>query len=163
MMSMFENDQYRWRETYFVLFDSSKRPALKQVKQALSGINDRYMLTNLTADDQGRFDSLTVLSPDDFAALDISYLAGEEVTEQAAEWAQEMTAIGCRKEDRRRLDQLARFDGRFDVLHFEQLTDFDAEDELDEVLDPSALLLVLEALARLTDGVALDPQSGTVF
>lgn len=163
MMSMFENDQYRWRETYFVLFDSANRPTLKQVKQKLTALSDRYMLTNLTADDHGRVESLTVLSPDDFAALDISFLSGEEVTEQATEWAQEMTAVGCRKEDRSRLDKLGHFDGRFDVLHFEQITDFDIDDGLDEVLDPSALLLVLEALAKLTDGLALDPQSGTIF
>ena len=31
------------------------------------------------------------------------------------------------------------------------------------MLDPSALLIVLETLAKLTGGVAVDPQSGTVL
>ena len=34
-MSMFENDQYRWRETYFVLFESAKRPKLKTLVKKL--------------------------------------------------------------------------------------------------------------------------------
>ena len=37
--------------------------------------------------------------------------------------------------------------------------DEDAEDE--EMLDPSTLLVVLGALAKLTGGVAIDPQAGT--
>jgi hypothetical protein len=55
-------------------------------------------------------------------------------------------------------------DARFDVLHFEQVPEFDSEDEeLDEMLDPTALLLVLNALARIADGVAIDPQAGAVL
>ena len=48
------------------------------------------------------------------------------------------------------------------MLHFEQVPE-DVEDEAedDEMLDPSALLVVLGALAKLTGGVAVDPQAGT--
>jgi len=31
-MSTFERDEYKWRETYFVLFDAAKRPSLQQVE-----------------------------------------------------------------------------------------------------------------------------------
>jgi hypothetical protein len=158
---MFENDQYRWRETYFVLFASSKRPTLDRLQQTLTRLNTRFTLTNLSADQSGRFESLTVLSPDDFSALDVSYLEGDEVVEQAAELAEEMETTDCRAEERARLDRLRRCDGRFDVLHFEQLVKFDDEDEPDDMLDPSALLVVLEALANETDGIAVDPQAGT--
>ena len=37
------------------------------------------------------------------------------------------------------------------------------EDQTDELLDPSALLAVLEALAKITGGIAVDPQSGTIL
>lgn len=158
-MSMFENEQYRWRETYFVMFDAQKRPTLKQVQRALSGLSCRLTLTNLSADEQGDFESLTVLSPDDFAALDVCYLAGDEVTEQAAVLFQDMKAPACSKGERARLERLRHCDGRFDVLHFEQVADVD--DEPDEMLDPSTLLIVLEALVGLTDGIAVDPQAGT--
>ncbi len=62
---------------------------------------------------------------------------------------------------RDKLKQLPQFDARFDVLHFEQIALED--DDEDELLDPGSLLLVLSALARLTKGVALDPQSGAVL
>lgn len=159
-MSMFENDQFRWRETYFVLFDSSKRPGLEQVHQSLSGLDDRFTLTNLASDDDGSFESITVLAPDNFAALDICYIEGEEVEEQREGLIREMQTGGCQAGDPRRLEVLRRCDARFDVLHFEQVAEADGA-EPDEMLDPSALLVVLEGLARLTDGVAIDPQAGT--
>ena len=158
-MSMFENNQYRWRETYFVMFDAVKRPSLKEVHKALSALSKHYVLTNLSAEDTGEFDSLTVLSPEDFAALDICYTGGAEVIEQAEDLIEEMDPANCSAEA---LGKIQRADSRFDVLHFEQVSEADDDpDELDEMLDPSALLLVLEALATITDGVAIDPQGGT--
>ncbi len=82
------------------------------------------------------------------------------MTEQAAELAKDLASPDCEAADRARLERLRRSDGRFDVLHFEQVVAAD-EDDADGMLDPSTLLVVLEALARLTDGVAVDPQSGT--
>jgi hypothetical protein len=61
-------------------------------------------------------------------------------------------------------ERIKKYDGRFDVLHFEQVLEQTGEDaEEEEMLDPSALLVVLGALARLTGGVAIDPQAGTFF
>ncbi len=79
-MSMFEDSRYRWRETYFVLFKASDRPTLKKVQHALAKLDERYEITNSTEDDEGRFESLTLISPDDFAALDICYTEGEAST-----------------------------------------------------------------------------------
>lgn len=163
-MSMFESSQYRWRETYFVVFPSAKRPKLKKIKQTLEALSDGFVLTNLGADDQGRFESLSLLSPDDFAALDIAYVEGEEVIEQRAALADELRKTYTGDDERRRVETIATADARFDVLHFEQLVD-DEDDELsqEEMLDPSALLVVLQALAEMTGGVAVDPQAGTLL
>ncbi|MEN6452488.1 MAG: hypothetical protein ABFC96_18520 [Thermoguttaceae bacterium] len=160
-MSLFEDSHYRWRETYFVLFEAKRRPSLTSVAKTLSAINKRYELVNPNADERGRIDSLTLISPDDFAALDICYTGGEEVTEQAAVLIDDLKKGGV---DNPPVpwEQIKRYEGRFDVLHFERVPD-DVGDELDEeeMLDPSALFVVLEALARLTGGVAIDPQAGT--
>jgi hypothetical protein len=162
-MSMFENDQYRWRETYFVLFESAKRPALKVVRKRLAVIKDNLELVNPQADEHGAMESMTVLAPDDFAALDISYLSGDEVVEQAQTLVKELKTPECRGAERAKVERLARCDARFDILHFEQLTDAGEAEEVDEMLDPSALLLVLEVLAELTGGIAIDPQSGAMI
>lgn len=161
-MSMFEDGQYRWRETYFILFDARKRPALGAVERALEGLACRLFLRNASADEDGAFESITVLSPDDFAAVDVSYLSGDEVREQAETLFKDLASPACSKGERARLEKLRHATGRFDVLHFEQAAD-DDPDEPDEMLDPSTLLIVLEALANLTDGIAVDPQSGTLM
>jgi hypothetical protein len=161
-MSTFEDSRYRWRETYFVLFPAQKRPRLKAVEKALSAIDKRYLLTNLTDDGEGRFESLTLISPDDFAALDVCYTSGSEVVEQGCSLADEMSDASADAQHRSNLRQLRQCDGRFDVLHFEQVSETPEEDdEIDGPLDPGALLAVLGALARLTGGLAVDPQSGT--
>ena len=167
-MSMFEDRRYRWRETYFVLFHSSNRPTLKTVEQALAALNDNYTLTNLGADAQGRFESLTLLSPDDFAALDLCYTTGAEVLEEGAELAGEMQPAACELGTSGDVERITQCDARFDVLHFEQVAELEEEedeedDEPDDMLDPSALLLVLAALAKITDGIAVDPQSATIL
>ena len=83
-MSMFEDSRYRWRETYFVLFPAKKRPALNSVAKMLSALNKRFELTNMNADGEGLIDSLTLISPDDFAALDICYTDGATDARNAA-------------------------------------------------------------------------------
>jgi hypothetical protein len=162
-MSMFGDRRYRWRETYFVLFDSARRPTLKKVEETLSALSDQYALTNLSADDSGRFESLTLLAPEDFAALDICFTGGAEVVEQVASLAKEMEPAARETGNMDSLKRIMRCDGRFDVLHFEQVPEYEEEDqeEPDEMLDPSALLLVLGALADIAGGVAVDPQAGT--
>ncbi len=161
-MSMFEDSRYRWRETYFVLFDAKKRPTLASVTKALGALNKHFQLTNQNADSHGRIDAVTLISPDDYAALDICYTAGSEVLEQGASLVEDLKKTGADIPPPIPWEQIKKYDGRFDVLHFEQVPE-DVEDgaEEDGMLDPSALLIVLGALARLTGGVAIDPQAGT--
>lgn len=160
-MSMFENNQYRWRETYFVVFPSRNRPTLKQVHKAITGLKQHLTLTNLVSNSEGRLESLTILAPEDFSALDVSYLAGEEVKEQVAILAEEIEPSCCCDDEKKRLEVLRRCDARLDILHFEQIVD--DEDDGDETFDPSSLLIVLEKLAELTGGISVDPQGGAML
>ena len=61
----------------------------------------------------------------------------------------------------KRLEELRSCDARLDIFHFEQMVDVDAEGE--EMFDPSALLVVLDTLAELTDGISVDPQGGAML
>jgi hypothetical protein len=160
-MSTFENQDYKWRETYFVLFDSARRPMLEKVKQRLLRINPRFELNNGEADEAGHIDSLSLRSPQDYAAMDISYVSGEEVSDQVDELQRDMKGT-IDASDRPKLTQLAQCDAKFDILHFEQVSDEDVGDE-SEMLDPSALLSVMDALIELTKGVGVDPQSGSLM
>ena len=162
-MSMFESGDYRWRETCFVLFDAANRPSLEKIHQVLSSINDQYVLTNLSADEQALFDSLSLLSPEDLSALDICYIEGDEVVEQTTALAEEMDPVACAEALPEGIEKIKEYTGRFDVLHFEQTGLLDGREDEDAMLDPSTLLLVLATLAKMTGGVAIDPQSGSII
>ena len=160
-MSMFEDSRYRWRETYFVLFKAVDRPKLKKVQHALAKLDEHYEVTNSTETDDGQFESLTLVSPDDYAALDVCYTEGEDVYDQVQELLKEIKPADLSPQARQEYARLALCDARFDVLHFEQVADDDEEEE--EMLDPGALLLVLGALARICHGIAIDPQTGMIM
>ena len=156
-MSLFENPIYRWRETYFVLFESASRPSVKSIKQALSELETSYQVEEIRADSGGQMESLTLISPSDFAAMDVTFLAGEEIPLQVDELKQELDFSGLTDEEQEKAAQLDACDARFEVFHFEQM---DVSGDDDGFLDPGALLNVLECLAGLCDGVVVDPQSG---
>jgi hypothetical protein len=160
-MSTFESDDFNWRETYFVLFESDRRPPLRKVEQTIARLKDRFELSHPSADEDGAFESLTVMAPDDYAALDISYVEGEEVIEQAQQLMKDLKTTTLQPGDIEKLARLPKCDARFDLMHFEQV--LEGSEEGEEMLDPSALLLIMEALVKLTDGVGIDPQSGALM
>lgn len=168
-MSTFENDDYQWRETYFVFFDESRRPSLEKIEEALSLSNGRCELRNQRADEQGQVISLSIVCPDDFSAIDVSYLSGEEVIEQANLLYDEFSAAAeGDPETAERLQRLLKVNARFDVLHFEQMGDRfglegDPDEDMEVMLDPAALLGALEALVELTGGIGVDPASGELY
>ena len=159
-MSMFENPRFRWRETYFVLFSRRNRPAGDVVQAALTRLDPDFRIESVRLDEQGELESLSLLAPGAYAALDICYLEGEDVVEQVRELQQELMHSTLAKEDHQRLRRLGECDARYDVLHFEEVCDEQGE-EVDEMFDPGALILVLQELCRLTQGVAIDPASAT--
>ena len=63
-MSLFGDDQFQWRKTYFVMFREGDRPQAKEVVQGLSGGDHRFHVHDVREDAQGRLESLTLTSPD---------------------------------------------------------------------------------------------------
>jgi hypothetical protein len=157
-MSLFENSKYQYRETYFVLFHSSDRPTVANFEQALKDLGTRYEFDGARTDDDGRFESATLESPYDFAAMDISYMEGEDVSNQVSELNEQLKHTTLNGDELKKLAKLHDCDARFDVFHFEKVV----SDE-DEFLDPGALLLVLEKLAELCNGVSIDGQSNSII
>jgi hypothetical protein len=161
-MSLFANENYRWRETYFVLFRREDLPSIEQVREAFLSLGDAYQVTDLSIDEDGLLEVMTVLAPLDFSGMDISFVEGEEVTEQVGELKGEIQLAGCTKHDQAKLKKLGEADARFDIYHFQQIVDDPVDDE-DEYMDPGSLLQVLACLNRLCNGVSIDPQSGLLM
>lgn len=181
-----KGDDLLWLETYFIVFPSDRRPTLQQVERALTEAGPRLVIENLEADDDGLFASLLVQSPEDHAAVEISYETGEAVIEQNLEWAKQLQ----KQLSPKHLQQMITADARFDVAHFERVEagsmsakkttpqkdefadpdfadDFSGDDDFDdeaamEIFDPTCLLTVVEALSKLTRGLAFDPAAGEV-
>ena len=172
-------DELHWRETYFIVFPHDRRPTLKQVASALTEANRRFQLENPESDDGGLLESLLVESPEDHAAVEISYEVGDAVIEQNLEWAKQLQ----KELPGDQLQELIKADARLDVAHFERVhsdsvgdpetaTPLEGgfgdafgsdDDEPFEMLDPTCLLMVVDTLASLTDGLTFDPASGEIF
>jgi hypothetical protein len=151
-----DETRLHWRDTYFVWFPAARRPKLSDVEKVLRGLPEHFELRFPEQDDDGGFESITLLSSADHSALEISFLAGADLREQAQALAEEIKENGDAPPQR--LAKLASCDARFDIMLFEQVEEDEEED--DEMFDPSTLLVVLDALAKQVDGIGVDPQSG---
>ncbi|MCG8587168.1 MAG: hypothetical protein MI757_20880 [Pirellulales bacterium] len=161
-MSLFDNNLYQWRETYFVYFREKDRPSLEIVEKCLKASGQRTRIEDGRADADGKFESITIYAPDSNSAMDVACVADEEVAEACENLITEMTGEAGIDEP----EKLAKLDGcdiRLEVMHFEEMVEYpDLDvDEMEEMLEPTALLGVLGALAEACKGVAVDPQTGT--
>jgi hypothetical protein len=157
-------DQLEWRDTYFILFQQSDRPTLTQVEAAITESSRKLKLENLEADEDGMFESALVQAPQDNAALEISYETGDAVVQQSADLAKQLKDELKAKQ----LQRMLKADARLDVMLFERVQEAsfggDEDDDWETgALDPSSLLNVVGALAKLTGGLPIDPASGAIL
>lgn len=153
-MSLFEDNQFEYRDTFFVFTNRENRPSRQQVESCLADLGSRYEISEVKGDDN-IFECLTIKSPYDYSAMDVAYTEGDEVTSQVKELIEEFRTVTLLGDDQQKLLRMANFDARFDVYHFEQITDAPE----DNILDPGGLLMVMSKLVELCDGIGLDPQS----
>jgi hypothetical protein len=156
-VSSFDDAGVQWRDTYFIWFPSARRPTLRQVQAAVKGLSERFDVKQAEADDDGGFESITLVAARDGSVIDISYLAGDDLREQAQALAEEIKESGDAPVER--LAKLSACDARLDLMQFEPI-DEAVDEEDDDSFDPSSLLVVLESLAKLVHGIGVDPQSG---
>ncbi len=157
-MSLFEDDKYEYRDTFFIHFKNDDRPTGSEVKACIESLGEKYEFSNLKETD-GKFESVTIRSPHDSSAMDIAFVQGQEVLEQVADLMKDFRTITLSGDDHKKLKKLDECDARFDIFHFE----FKSNGGEIEMLDPGGLLLVMERLAAACQGVGLDPQSKTLL
>jgi hypothetical protein len=162
-MSLFENEEYRWRETYFVLFDGDNQPDVETLVATLKSLGDRFSIGDTKVGESGQFEALTLYSPSDFSAMDITFTQGDDVYSHIEEIREELAGVRLDDEELEKLELLSECDSRFDIFHFEKLTGMSETGEEDEMLDPGGVLIVLERLAKFCKGVAVDPQTGSIL
>jgi hypothetical protein len=158
-VSLFENDSYVYRDTFFILFENHNRPSGTTVKTVIEQIAENYELNNLREVD-GKFESVTIICPHDSSAMEISYVGGEEVVEQVDNLREEFLSMTLTAEEHEKLRSLSKSNARFDIYHFERQQ---GSEEDGEMLDPGGLLLIMERIANVCEGIGLDPQSNSLL
>ena len=121
-MTLFEDDRYDWRETYFVYFESSHRPKLPEIRRALKTYAPLFYILDSKAESNGHLVAMTIASYENHAALEIVYREGNDILTEIQHLirslAQEATA-----EELSKLQKIAQYKTRLDVHHFEQLAE----------------------------------------
>ncbi|MCS5631630.1 MAG: hypothetical protein NZ744_12425 [Pirellulaceae bacterium] len=160
-MSLFDDPNYRWRDTFLVLFDDEQRPTVALALSAIQKIG-KFEVRNSSESESQYIESITITSSVDLVGLEILYVAGAEVVEETETLVIELAEDAMLLGQEHSLTQLSAANARFDILHFEKITENSNEpSDDDELLDPGSLLAVTAALADLVSGVAVDPSSAS--
>ena len=92
-MSLFDNPEYRWRETYLLFHKKTNRTSVDKIRHAISGIRGHYQIEQLVANEHGDFESATVFAEEAFSAIDMIYIEDEQIHEQILEIQTEMKEV----------------------------------------------------------------------
>ena len=119
-MSLYNDDRYTWRETYFVLFDDlRRRPLLDELQRELKQYGKTLKILDGTANPEGRLRTITVASYEDYSALEIVFRYGAKVAAETDALVRTLEK-GCSPGERERLRHVKQWPTKLDVLHFEQ-------------------------------------------
>jgi hypothetical protein len=119
-MTLFNDDRYNWRETYFVYFESSHRPKLPEVRRALNNYTSFFCILDSKADMNDNLVEMTIASYEDHAALEIVFREGNDILTEAKHLAKSLNKDAS-TEERTQLQKITQCKMRFDIHHFEQL------------------------------------------
>jgi hypothetical protein len=119
VMTLFEDDRYNWRETYFVYFESPNRPKLSPVRRALKTHAPLLNINDIKADSYGNLLSMTLASYEDHAALEIVSREGNEVLSDVRHLVHTLKEEAS-ADDISQLQRIALCTMRLDIHHFEQ-------------------------------------------
>ena len=118
-MTLFDDDRYAWRETYFVCFESSHRPKLPDARRALQTHAPLLEVLDAQADEHENLVMLTLASYEDHAAVEVVYREGNDILDEAKHLFHTLRGDATAKE-LLRLQKIVHWRTRFDVHHFEQ-------------------------------------------
>lgn len=172
MKTLFENPEYEWRETLFVLFDGEKHPPLTEAEMAalVAGAEFSFLeMAKVKAGPDGRPKSLVFLSPATGSAVEVHYRQGKTVLDQSRAFYQSVRGI-LDSDERRAWQKILPLASCYELVYFERpvseirlMEEFPEEPDEMDFYDPGTLLFLMEALTRRTRGVAVDPQSGMIL
>ncbi|MEK6270335.1 MAG: hypothetical protein N2B57_06210, partial [Planctomycetales bacterium] len=109
-MSLFDNPEYRWRETYLLFHKKKQRASADSIRQAIAGIRGSYQIEQLVANENGDFESAMVFAEEAFSAIDMSFTEDDQIGEQILDIQTEMKEVLEDPEDLAKLESLGEYD-----------------------------------------------------
>ncbi|MDO4549791.1 MAG: hypothetical protein Q4C96_00895 [Planctomycetia bacterium] len=169
MKSFFNNPEYEWRETFFIMFNEKKCSRL--TSERISGMLKDSPYSSLEvkifgAAAEGGFRRILFSSPLNKAVVEVYFHQGESVLRQSREFYDGLYAI-LDMSERLKWQEILNFTACYELVYFEyfvkplKIAEEFSED--DSNYDPGMLLFLLEKLTHHSHGVALDPQSGMIL
>ena len=122
-MSMFDDNRYCWRETYLVMLNRHKRPAMRELLQHLQKLGDRLEIKDTRSDANSLLESAVVIAANDSAAVEIQYREGADVATEFAALADELERHEISTKERKKITLARGFAAKIELLHFEQIRD----------------------------------------
>ena len=118
-MTLFNDDRYDWRETYFVYFEVSLRPKLPEFRRALQTHAPFLDVLNTKSEQDGRLVEMIIASYEDHAALEIVYREGKDVLAEVRNLAKSLKEEAT-ADELLKLQRIVQCKSRLDIHHFEQ-------------------------------------------
>ncbi|MDR1483358.1 MAG: hypothetical protein LBT09_00895 [Planctomycetaceae bacterium] len=119
-MTLFDDERYAWRETYFVLFEPAMRPRFVDVRRNFDIHAGCFSMLDKKVGNDDAMESITIASYEDHAAIEVVYSEGEIVlSESNALFA--TISKDCPARERELLRKAKKLSARYSVLHFEQV------------------------------------------
>jgi len=118
-MTLFEDNRYDWRETYFIYFEDSYRPKLPEIRRALKTYAPLFYILDSKADLHDNLVEITIASYENHAALEIIYREGKDVLTEIQHLVRTLKRDAT-AEELVKLKKIIQYKTRFDVHHFEQ-------------------------------------------
>ncbi|MDR2641777.1 MAG: hypothetical protein LBC74_03170 [Planctomycetaceae bacterium] len=119
-MTLFDDERYAWRETYFVLFEPMMRPRFIDVRRNFDIHVGCFSVLDKKIGKDDTMESITIASYEDHAAIEVVYSEGEVVLTES-ETLFVTISKDCPSRERELLRRAKKFAARYSVLHFEQV------------------------------------------
>lgn len=122
-MSLFNDERYCWRETYFIVCSPALRPKFAEFSAMLEKSIPTLRIRDKKVDSFDSIEFLSVVSLEDKSGLDIVYQENENSLQETAALLDEIQQQTTTDKTRQLADKASSFTGRLDVLHFEQTSE----------------------------------------
>ncbi|MDR0522580.1 MAG: hypothetical protein LBH00_12120 [Planctomycetaceae bacterium] len=119
VMTLFDDNRYDWRETYFIYCEPEHRPELTEFYRVLRTHAPLLSVTEGETEPDDLIRKLTIASYEDHAAVEAVYREGDDILAEARLLVHSLTkdASEC---NTGQLQKVSRCRARFDIHHFEQ-------------------------------------------